>query len=67
MNLYFARAFHMVLDMGRPDAWFHLPVGASEQRFGPGYGEGVREWLTGQFFPLGNATGEPPALKTAAI
>jgi penicillin amidase len=64
MNLYFAPAFHMVLDMSRPGAWFHLPGGASERRFGPGYGAGVREWLTGKFFPLGDAAGEPPVLKT---
>jgi penicillin amidase len=63
MTLYFAPAFHMVLEMSRPGAWFHLPGGASERRFGPGYGEGVREWLTGKFFPLGPATGEPPVLK----
>ena len=65
MNLYFAPAFHLVLDMNRPGAWFHLPGGASERRFGAGYGQGVREWLTGRFFPLGDATGEPPVLKSS--
>ena len=64
MNLYFAPAFHMVLDMSQPGAWFHLPGGASERRFGAGYGEGVREWLTGRFFPLGDATGDAPTLET---
>ena len=62
MKLYFAPAFHMVFDMSRPGGWFHVPGGASERRFGPGYGQGVHEWLTGQFFPLGPATGPPPVL-----
>ena len=51
----------MVFDMSRPGGWFHIPGGASERRFGPGYGRGVQEWLTGQFFPLGPATGPAPA------
>ena len=62
MTLYFAPAFHMVFDMSRPGGWFHIPGGASERRFGPGYGQGVREWLKGDFFPLGPATGPAPAL-----
>jgi penicillin amidase len=62
MKLYFAPAFHMVFDMSRPGGWFHIPGGASERRFGPGYGQGVQEWLTGQFFPLGPATGPAPVL-----
>jgi hypothetical protein len=56
----------MVLDMGRPDALVSPAGGASEQRFGPGYCEGVREWLVRQFSPLGNATGGPPEPDTAA-
>jgi penicillin G amidase len=62
MKLYFAPAFHMVFDMSRPGGWFHIPGGASERRFGPGYGTGVDEWLTGQFFPLGPAAGPAPTL-----
>ena len=62
MKLYFAPAFHMVFDMSRPGGWFHIPGGASERRFGPGYGRGVHEWLTGQFLPLGPATGPAPVL-----
>ena len=63
MKLYFAPAFHMAIDISRPGAWFHLPGGASERRFGAGYGQGVSEWLSGQFFPLGDAAGERPVLK----
>jgi hypothetical protein len=55
-----------VLDMGRPGAWFPLSGGTSGRWFGPGYCEGVREWPTGRFFPLGNTTGEPPEPDTAA-
>jgi penicillin G amidase len=62
MKLYFAPAFHMVFDMSRPGGWFHIPGGASERRFGPGYGRGVQEWLAGRFFPLGPATGPAPIL-----
>jgi len=62
MKLYFAPAFHMVFDMSRPGGWFHIPGGASERRFGPGYGKGVQEWLKGEFFPLGPATGLAPSL-----
>jgi penicillin amidase len=62
MKLYFAPAFHMVFDLSRPGGWFHIPGGASERRLGPGYGRGVQEWLTGQFFPLGPATGPAPIL-----
>jgi len=63
MKLFFAPAFHMVFDMSQPGAWFHLPGGASERRFGPGYGQGVQEWLTGRFFPLGNPQAPPPELQ----
>ncbi len=62
MKLYFGPAFHLVIDLSQPGAWFHIPGGASARRFGPGYGQGIGEWLTGQFFPLGPATGRPPAL-----
>jgi penicillin G amidase len=62
MKLYFGPAFHLVIDMSQPGAWFHIPGGASERRFGPGYSKGIQEWLTGQFFPLGPAAGRPPAL-----
>jgi penicillin amidase len=67
MKLYFAPAFHMVFDLSRPGGWFHLPGGASERRFGPGYGQGVGEWLTGRFLPLGPAEGLAPALDQTAV
>jgi hypothetical protein len=55
-------AFHLVMDLSRRGAWYHVPGGASERRRGPGYGAGVREWLEGRFFPLGDAEGSPPNL-----
>jgi penicillin amidase len=55
-------AFHLVMDMSKPGAWYHVPGGASEKRHGPGYGRGVDEWRRGGFFPLGDPTGSPPNL-----
>ena len=55
-------AFHLAMDMSKPGSWYHVPGGASEKWRGPGYGAGVDEWLHGKFFPLGDASGEPPNL-----
>jgi hypothetical protein len=55
-------AFHLVMDMSKRGAWYHVPGGASERRRGPGYGAGVRDWLEGRFFPLGKAEGSAPNL-----
>jgi hypothetical protein len=52
-KLVYAPAFHLLLDMSRRGAWYNLPGGASESRFGPGYGKGVDEWLGGEVLPLG--------------
>jgi hypothetical protein len=59
-RLVYAPAFHLVFDMSRPGAWYNLPGGAAERRFGPGYGRGVPEWLNGAVFPLGSPEGPPP-------
>ena len=54
-------ATHYVTDMSDPGGgWYNLPGGASERRFGPGYGRGVEEWRDGRFFPLGKPKGEAP-------
>jgi penicillin amidase len=54
-------ASHYVTDMSDPGGgWYNLPGGASERRFGPGYGRGVVEWRDGRFFPLGKPKGEAP-------
>src|SRR5688572_3093807 len=37
-TLVYAPAFHLLFDKSRSDAWYNLPGGASESRFGPGYG-----------------------------
>ena len=60
-------AFHLVMDMSKPGAWYHVPGGAAEKRYGPGYGAGVDEWLRGEFLPLGDATGAPPNVGRGAI
>lgn len=57
-------AFHLAIDMSQPGAWYHVPGGAAEKRYGPGYGAGVEEWLRGVFLPLGDAAGAPPNVTT---
>ncbi len=46
-------AFHLLMDMGTSATRYNVAGGASEQRFGPGYGAGLTEWSTGGFLPLG--------------
>jgi penicillin amidase len=61
-RLVYAPAFHLLMDMSRPGAWYNMPGGASESRFGPGYGKGVPAWLEGTLTPLGSAELEPLSL-----
>jgi hypothetical protein len=56
-NLLYAPAFHLTFDMSQQHAWYNIPGGASESRFGPGYGKGVQEWLRGELLPLGGSNG----------
>jgi hypothetical protein len=58
-RLVYAPAFHLLMDMSRPGAWYNMPGGASESRFGPGYGKGVSDWLEGTMRPLGATSLEP--------
>ncbi|HEX3853139.1 MAG TPA: penicillin acylase family protein [Polyangiaceae bacterium] len=58
-----APAFHLLMDMSRRGAWYNMPGGASESRFGPGYGKGLEAWLGGALRPLGSAELEPLSLK----
>ena len=52
-RLVYAPAFlHLLMDMSRRGAWYNMPGGASESRFGPGYGKGVTDWLEGSLRPL---------------
>jgi acyl-homoserine lactone acylase PvdQ len=53
-------AGHYLTDMSERGGWYNVAGGASERRFGPGYGRGVREWSTGRFFPLGVPAGPEP-------
>ncbi len=66
-TLYYAPAFHLLMDMGRRGAWYNMPGGASEARFGPGYGKGLDAWLTGSLLPLGSAGLEPLSLKRELV
>ncbi|HZU85748.1 MAG TPA: penicillin acylase family protein, partial [Polyangiaceae bacterium] len=56
-----APAAHYVADVSDPGGgWYNLPGGASERRFGPGYGRGVEQWRDGRFSPLGRPKGDAP-------
>jgi penicillin G amidase len=54
-RLVYAPAFHLLMDMRQRGAWYNLPGGASESRFGPGYGKGITPWLEGTMLPLGSS------------
>jgi hypothetical protein len=49
----FGPGTNFVVDFGEPGIRYNLPGGASERRFGPGYGLGVDEWLRGELRRLG--------------
>lgn len=52
--------FHICFDMSKPGSWYNIAGGASESRFGPGYGKGLDAWREGTFAPLGPARGKAP-------
>lgn len=52
-NLVYAPAFHLFFDMSKRGALYNVPGGASESRFGVGYGKGVDDWLKGKLLPIG--------------
>ena len=64
-RLVYAPAFHLLMDMKQRGAWYNLPGGASESRFGPGYGQGIEPWLEGTVHPLGSSPLPPLSLKDA--
>ena len=62
-RLVYAPAFHLLMDMSKPGAWYNMPGGASESRFGPGYGKGLSAWLEGTLVPMGAAALESLSLR----
>jgi penicillin amidase len=62
-RLVFGASGRYLADLGRPGGWYCIPGGASEQRFGPGYGRGLAAWSEGRFAPLGPAEGAAPSAK----
>jgi penicillin G amidase len=64
-RLVYAPAFHLLMDMKQRGAWYNLPGGASESRFGPGYGQGLQPWLEGTVHPLGSSPLQALSLKDA--
>lgn len=58
----FGGAGRFVCDMSKPGGWYCNSGGASERRFGPGYGKGVDAWACGTFVPMGGANGPAPSL-----
>jgi penicillin amidase len=55
-------AFHILFDMSKPGGWYNVSGGASERRFGPGYGQALEAWHEGELAPLGSPVGPPPRL-----
>jgi penicillin amidase len=55
-------SFHVLFDMSQRGGWYNIAGGASERRFGPGYGAGLDAWHKGDLAPLGNPTGPKPEL-----
>lgn len=55
-------AYHYVVDMSDDGGWYHIPGGASELPWGPGYATGVDDWRFGRFTKLGNPRAEAPDL-----
>ncbi len=58
----FGGAGRFLCDMSKPGGWYCNSGGASERRFGPGYGKGVDAWARGTFVPMGGANGPAPSL-----
>lgn len=52
-KMVFGPVFHFLFDMSRPGSLYNIAGGASENRFGPGYGRGVDDWLHGRFREFG--------------
>jgi hypothetical protein len=48
--------------MGDRGGWYNVAGGASERRFGPGYGAGIAELENGDLAPLGDPSGETPRM-----
>jgi penicillin amidase len=46
-------AFHLLMDLGGAGARYNVAGGASERRWGPGYGAGLDAWAGGGWKPLG--------------
>lgn len=47
-TVVYAPAFHLACDMSDDHLYYNLPGGASESRFGIGYGKGIHDWLEGR-------------------
>jgi acyl-homoserine lactone acylase PvdQ len=54
--------FHLALDMKRPGIWYNIAGGASEARWGEGYGKGLDDWLKGKLIPMGDDGAARPLL-----
>jgi hypothetical protein len=53
--------------MSKRGGWYNASGGASERRFGPGYGGGLDAWRTGEVAPLGHPEGDPPRLRQVSL
>lgn len=59
-TVVFGAAGRYLCDMSTPYGWYCLSGGASERRFGVGYGAGLEDWARGRCRPLGSPVGRAP-------
>lgn len=59
-RMVFGGAGRYLVDMSTDGGWYCMSGGASERRFGAGYGKGLEDWARGRFRPLGTPVGPAP-------
>ncbi len=59
-TVVFGAAGRYLCDMSKQGGWYCISGGASERRFGVGYGAGLEDWARGRFRPLGSPVGAAP-------
>ena len=59
-RMIFGGAGRYLADLSTDGGWYCMSGGASERRFGDGYGKGLDDWSRGRFRPLGGPVGPAP-------
>lgn len=60
LRMTFGGAGRYLADLSTDGGWYCMSGGASERRFGVGYGKGLDDWARGRFRPLGAPAGPAP-------